>query len=240
MDKTSVKLSARLTMATNLLNKGNVICDVGCDHGYLPIKLLQSGSYKRAIAMDINEGPLDIASSNISTYGLSELIETRLSDGVNALKPYEADAISICGMGGNVMMQIFEEGREVLRSADRIVIQPQSEYMKLYNLLLLEEYEISDEDIAFEDGKYYFAWLLKYAPKTGLTGREGSPNKAPEVSFYYSKRLIARCSELYMGYLNRTYELCNKAIESIEKNSPNNPKLETLYFEKSLLGECSR
>ncbi len=241
MDMTELKLSRRLSMVANLLHTGNVICDVGCDHGYLPIKLLQSGSYKRAIAMDINEGPLDIASSNISSYGLSELIETRLSDGVSALKPYEADAISICGMGGNVMMHIFEEGREVLRTADRIVLQPQSEYMKLYNQLLLEEYEILDEDVTLEDGKYYFAWLLRYASKTGMTGTEGSakepPDTAPEVSFYYSRRLIERRNELYSDYLNRSNEIVSKAIDSIEKNSPNNPRLKTLYREKSLLEE---
>ena len=132
-----VKLSNRLLSVASFVTEGNVLADVGTDHGYIPIYLMQEGRIERAIAMDINAGPLERAKEHITQYGLETYIETRLSDGVAALTPGEADSILIAGMGGGLVLHILEEGETVCRQAKELILQPQSEIERvrvwLYN-----------------------------------------------------------------------------------------------------------
>ena len=53
-----VKISNRLKMAASFVTEGYTLADVGTDHGYVPIYLLQQKKIPSAIAMDIKEGPL--------------------------------------------------------------------------------------------------------------------------------------------------------------------------------------
>ena len=243
-DGNTTHLSKRLTSVYNLLGMGNVIADVGCDHGYLPISLVESGRFKRAIAMDINEAPLCRAEQNIAnrefidetgTHNLSEKIETRLSDGISALNRGEADAISICGMGGNVIMHIFDIGQDILPYADKIVIQPQSEYAKLQHHLLLQGYKITDEDITYEDGHYYFVLKLWHTSDTPQDAHKELPDAT--LGYYHSERLMKQQSQVYREYLEWYLTVCNKAITNIETNSTDTPRLNQLLKEKKLITE---
>lgn len=130
-----VKISERLTMAASLVSDGGVLADVGTDHGYVPIYLLQQKRIPRAIAMDINRGPLERAKEHSRLYGLEEYIDLRLSDGVNALKLGEADSILIAGMGGGLVMHILEDGKEVCHRAKELILQPQSELERVREFL---------------------------------------------------------------------------------------------------------
>ncbi len=240
-----ISLSDRLSMVSSLLGNANVIADVGCDHGYLPIYLLESGAYLSAIAMDVNEGPLRKARENIRLHNLSERIDIRLSDGVSKLTVGEADSISICGMGGNVMMHIFDCGETVLKSTPVIVIQPQSEYALLRKYLLENEYAFDDEDIVFEDGKYYFAWKLHYdkdvSNKTDSPANITTCNSGnavldyPDVKFCYSPFLYKRGDKVYKDYLDSYYRSLNQSIQNIQSHSPGNIKLEQLAYECSAI-----
>ena len=104
-------MSQRLiTVADMLKSDGEALkaADVGCDHGYVSIYLVQRGIAKSVIAMDVRKGPLSAAGANISEYGLEDLISTRLSDGVKELEKGEANAIVIAGMGGKLMERLIE------------------------------------------------------------------------------------------------------------------------------------
>ena len=115
-----VKISNRLMTAAALVTQGYTLADVGTDHGYIPIYLLQQKKIPAAIAMDINEGPLERAKEHIALYGLQAYIQTRLSDGVAALKPGEVEAVLIAGMGGGLVMQ---HGGSVRRSQEQSQIR---------------------------------------------------------------------------------------------------------------------
>lgn len=117
-----MQISKRLEAVASFVEQGSVIADVGCDHGYIPIYLYQKGMIPKAIAMDVNKGPLERAEIHIREYGLGEYITTRLSDGVRALKPNEADAVVIAGMGGALMEKIIEEGEETLKSVSYLIL----------------------------------------------------------------------------------------------------------------------
>ena len=106
-----MQLSLRLSAIADMVTDGNRLVDVGCDHGYLPVYLVQEmGKIPAAIAMDVRTGPLSRAQEHIRQYGLEEYIKTRLSNGLGALEAGEGDTLVIAGMGGPLMERILTDG----------------------------------------------------------------------------------------------------------------------------------
>lgn len=164
-----VKISDRLKTAASLIREGAVLADVGTDHGYVPIYLLEQKKIKSAIAMDINKGPLERAREHIHLYGMDAYIQTRLSDGVAALEKGEADSILIAGMGGGLVMHILEEGKDICQAAGELILQPQSELCSVREYLAENGYVTEAERMVFEDGKYYPMMRVHYqAEKTKM------------------------------------------------------------------------
>jgi len=160
----SLKLSNRLMTVISMVTPGHIVADVGTDHGYVPIYLVEEKIAPKAFAMDVNEGPLSIAKSHIEEIGLSAQIETRLSDGVRALKPQEADTVVIAGMGGMLIKKILEEGLETISMLKELVLSPQSDLREVRLFLKDNRISITKEKMIFEDGKYY--WVLHCVPQT--------------------------------------------------------------------------
>lgn len=150
-----MQLSDRLNAIAAMVPSGAVLADIGTDHGYLPIELYRAGRIPSAIAMDINAGPLKRAQEHIAACGLEDYIGTRRSDGLTALKEGEADCVVIAGMGGRLTVRILELGAEVLKGITTLVLQPQSEIDKVRRYLAANGFRIADEDMVFEDGKFY-------------------------------------------------------------------------------------
>lgn len=155
MIKPSVQLSERMAAVAAMVTPGNRLADVGCDHGYLSIWLCGKGIVPSAAALDVNPGPLSAAKKNIAEQGLGAYIETRLSDGLEAVKPGEADTVVIAGMGGRLMSRILREGEKVLRTVRELVLEPQSEPEELRRCLMELRFRIEQEDMVREAGKYY-------------------------------------------------------------------------------------
>lgn len=166
-----VRLSKRLQAVASLAGACNTLADVGTDHGYIPVYLVGCKRAKRAVAMDINPGPLRRAQEHIAAYGLQKLIETRLSDGMAALQAGEADKIVVAGMGGNLMQRILEQGEAAARAAQGLVLQPQSEIGAFRKFLWEHGYGIVKEDMVCEDGKYYPMVLAKHIGEAEPLGR---------------------------------------------------------------------
>lgn len=230
------ELSKRLFMVSAMLGNGNVIADVGCDHAYLPIYLINNNKFKKAIAMDVNRGPLEIAMRNVSDARMLDRIELRLSDGVSAIEEGEVEAVSICGMGGNVMMHIFKEGENVLRSTSTIVVQPQSEIEGFRKFLRDNKYQIVDEDICFEDGKYYFAFKVQNVISDGRDSiKVQNTSNAYDFIFgfedKYSRILLEKRDIIFYKYLVKQKETLQKVADNLKVNSPDNMKLDEIVKE---------
>ena len=149
-----MQLSQRLSSVASMVTAGNCLADVGTDHGYVPIYLYERNVIPRAIAMDVNKGPLERAALHIAESGMKDVIETRLSDGLTALRPKEADSIVIAGMGGPLMIRILSAYPEVTASAKELILQPQSEIAEVRIWLYEQGYEIVEEHMVYEEGKY--------------------------------------------------------------------------------------
>ena len=208
-----VKLSNRLLAVASFVTEGNVLADVGTDHGYIPIYLVQGKKIHRAIAMDINEGPLQRAKEHIALYGLKDYIEARLSDGVEKLKPGEADSILIAGMGGGLVMHILEEGKEVCRQAKELILQPQSELERVRNYLWSNGYVILEENMVLEDEKFYPMMRVVYQNQTDI---ESAKNP---LFCRYGKCLLQEKHTVLKEYLEREKKLYTGILSGLTQTT---------------------
>lgn len=165
-----MQISKRLEAVADMVTPGCHIADIGTDHAYIPIYLAQAGKIVRAVAMDVNKGPLERAKEHICSYGLESMIETRLSDGLDALQPGEADQIVIAGMGGPLIVRILRDGVEKLTEECELILQPQSEIQSVRAYLKEMNYCILREEMICEEGKYYP--MMKAVRKEMLSDRE--------------------------------------------------------------------
>lgn len=169
-----MELSKRLQTVANAVTPGSRVADVGTDHGYVPIYLVERGLCPGAIAMDVNEGPLARAEEHIRAEGLSDRIQTRKSDGLAALAPEETDAVVIAGMGGALMCRILQDATAFLEAGRELILQPQSEWFKVRRLLSASGYRITKEWFLEEEGKYYVVIKALPAPGTDRESRAGT------------------------------------------------------------------
>lgn len=159
-------LGKRLSKVATLVLPADTIADIGCDHGYLSIYLVEQKRCRQVIAMDVNKGPLQKAQENILKYGYGDYIETRLSNGLQQLKYKEAEGYVCAGMGGSLALQLLWNDRDKVKAMKQIVLQPQSELWLVRRTLKQWGFIIEKEDIEFEDGKYYF--MMRILPGAGL------------------------------------------------------------------------
>ncbi|MBR5127773.1 MAG: SAM-dependent methyltransferase [Roseburia sp.] len=208
-----VKLSNRLLAVASFVTDGNVLADVGTDHGYIPIYLLQEKRIPRAIAMDINAGPLERAKEHIAVYGLKDYIETRLSDGVAALTLGEVDTVLVAGMGGGLVMHILEEGKEVCRQAKELVLQPQSELERVRAYLWSNGYVILQEDMVLEDEKFYPMMHVAYQ---NVIDTENAKNL---LFCRYGKHLLEQKHDVLKEYLEREEKLYTGILGNLSQTA---------------------
>lgn len=192
-----MELSKRLYAVAGLVTEGASVADVGTDHAYIPIYLMQKNIASKVIALDINGGPLERARMHIIGYNLKGQIETRLSDGLSAVQPGEVDTMIAAGMGGGLVIKILEEGREVVKSLKACILQPQSEVWRVRRYLLDHNMNIIDEDMVEEDGKYY--------PMMRVIHGE-SPRYA-ECEYIFGKRLLEKKNPVLEKFLHRELEI---------------------------------
>ncbi len=192
------ELTPRLKKVYDMLGEGDLIVDVGCDHAYLPIKLVADGKYRRAISSDIVPGPLSAARSNIAREGLSDKIATVLSDGLDAVEVQGDFAVSICGMGGDTVASVLASDKA--KRARLIVVQPMTKEEHLRRFLWESGFEILSEEAASEADKIYIAMSLRYT---------GNITEFTEEETYLGKREaravspdMARRLELFHGRHN--------------------------------------
>ena len=160
--KQGIVLSQRMQMVADMVSKGNVLADIGCDHGFVSIYMIENGICPKVIAMDVNEGPLLRAKEHIEERELSSYIDVRLSDGMDKLLLGEADSILIAGMGGRLVIKIISDRMEKAKVLKEIILQPQSELHLVRQFLNETGFHILEENMVKDNGKYYPAMRVRW------------------------------------------------------------------------------
>lgn len=229
-----MELSKRLQAVADSVTPGNRVADVGCDHAYISIYLIEHGISPLVVAMDVNQGPLERAKENIERKGYSSKIQVRLSDGLKKLQPGEVDTILIAGMGGALVTRILEEGAAAVKRCRELVLQPQSELPLVRKYLHTKGFQIRTEQMLEEDGKYYD--IIKAVPSFNNETYER------EVFYQYGKLLLEGQDAVAKEFLLREKRLKSQVMEELSRNSTENTKRrltqveqEIAYIEEGLL-----
>ena len=199
-------LSNRLLACASFVAPGDRVADIGCDHGYLGIHLLQSGIASAVIASDVNEMPLQSALHNAVKYGVKDKMSFYLSDGVRNI-PRDFDTLVCAGMGADTMMSILDAAPWLKNEQYRLILQCQSKRPELRKYLYANGYAIRRETLA-QDGKFIYPIMeVLYAPGERLTGAE----------YYITPALRASASPLFPAFLARVTEGIQTAVDGLSR-----------------------
>ena len=219
-----MKLTPRLQIIADSIMDCDTLADIGTDHAYLPIYLAKKGKIKRAIAGDINKGPIEIARGRIGANRLEERIEARQGDGLAVLQPEEADVIVIAGMGGMLISEIIEQSRPVAESAKQLILQPMMDSGKLRCYLAEQGFEVFDEELAKEDRKLYEILWTRYT---------GTP-KPVEGPMAIGPKIIEKNHPLALAFIEKKERELHAILDKL-KNTETESSQERIQECRSLL-----
>lgn len=222
----NLNLSKRMEAVVDMVPPQSfVIADVGCDHAYVSIALIERKMADKVIAMDVRRGPLEIAANNVKAAGLQERITLRLSDGLEQLATGEADTIIIAGMGGLLVKSILEKGQEILdleseardavNSAIKrptLVLQPQSDLKEVRIFLYHHAYHIVREKMLVEEGKYYT--VIKAEPCSADVARMEA-EKYNDADWLYGQYNLKKQDEVLYAFLKKEKQMLDGIYDKI-------------------------
>ncbi len=202
-------LSRRLQDIADLCSDPDILIDVGCDHAMIPISMIEKGRIKYAVATDINEGPIKAAERNAEDADVRDKMRFITADGLQGLDPSDPlfkgkrVTLLISGMGGPLIEKIISEGREFLPVVENFVFSPHSKIPEFRKFLGENGFEIKNEKLTKEEGKYYF---IIFCQKGGNSCKDETDYELGPV-FFEKKDDHKRD---YLAEKLRTYEeLCN-------------------------------
>ncbi len=201
-----MNLSKRLEAITNFVEKDSRVCDIGTDHGYIPAYLIKKSLSKKVIATDVSRGSLDKTIYLIEKEKLNGSIEARLGDGLDVLNPYEVDTLIIAGMGGILITEILEKGKNKLCGIDNFIFQPMVASIELRKYLAENNFKILDEDLVFEEGKYYEI----------INAKRGEQKIRKDINYEISERLIEKHHPLLKAFVKHKIDKIKSIINEIK------------------------
>lgn len=167
MEKKELILQPRLALLSSLVSVGASLADVGTDHGYLPVYLLQKGAITHAIASDINALPLEHARRTAQEYGVTEGIEFRLCAGLDAISAQEVDTVVVAGMGGETIIEILKNAPWTREKT--LLLQPMTKPELLRSWLTENGYAITQEHLVRDKDTLYAVFTATGGESAALT-----------------------------------------------------------------------
>lgn len=156
-------LSKRLCSVAELVRQDAIFADIGTDHAYLPVFLLNEGRIGYAYCSDINEGPLNSARTNVADAGFSDKVTFTLADGADALCGLGITDYAICGMGGELIADIIDRAQHLKSKEVNLILQPMTKQAHLRSYLASHGFEILTESYSEDAGKYYVTFLATFS-----------------------------------------------------------------------------
>ena len=221
-----IELGERLTRVASFVPNGSKVCDVGSDHAYLPVYLIQNDQISCAIAGEVVEGPYLSAKQTVRDYRMEDRIEVRLGDGLKILsKEDEITAVTICGMGGELISRILEAGYSGghLNGRERLILQPNVAEHFVREWLMNHSYHIVEETVVEDNHRLYEIIVAEPV---------GKHIEYTELELKYGPILLKESSELSVVKWNRMNRKNKEILEQLQKSkTPQHEKME--QFEKA-------
>ncbi|MDU5493165.1 MAG: class I SAM-dependent methyltransferase [Clostridium perfringens] len=208
-----MELSKRLKRIAEHVDKCESVADIGTDHGYIPIYLVKEGICKKAIASDINKGPIEKAKVNVAFEGVSNKIKCLLGPGLNPLKVGEVNGVILAGMGGNLTRDILLADMEKVKKYDFIILQPAQNPEVLREFLYKNDYEIIDEDLIKDEGRFYELFKVKYNENSEKLVFED------ELEYEVSPLLREKNHPLFKEFIEEKINRCETILSFIKEDT---------------------
>ena len=221
----SPPLSARLQCCAEFVRPGARVADIGCDHGYLGIRLLQIGRAASVHACDLREKPLEKARENAARCGMTEKMRFSLADGLAAVAPGEVDTVIVAGMGGDVIARILGDCPWTCDPAVDFILQPQSSGNDLRRKLPPLGFRIEAERLVRDGGFLYQAMLVRFGDAVPLTPGQ----------HYVSPALLGSGDSLLPDYFARLIPSLEQTVAGLRRG---NEPLRLKYYETALCELC--
>lgn len=218
----SITLSPRLLQVSAYLPENAKLCDVGSDHAYLPVYALQNHLAIQAIAGEVVQGPFESAVQTVQAYGLSHKIDVRFGDGLTVLRPEdEITAITICGMGGELIASILERGvREgFVKGHERLILQPNVAEHLVRSWLSKHHYQLIHEVVVEDHQRLY---EIMVAIKTE------KPVELTPLEIQYGPLLMKHPTKLVVQKWQRQLAKVDQILKQLENSQQ--PQLEKVNF----------
>ncbi|MCQ2742373.1 MAG: class I SAM-dependent methyltransferase [Bacilli bacterium] len=201
-----IKLSKRLATIASLVPEGSFLADVGSDHAYLPISLVQKGTIKYAQAIDNKMGPFLRMKSNVEGAKLNFNISCSLSSGLDDLKE-SVDCLALCGMGGSLTISILEKEPHKLDKINTIIVDAHTDLSQVRQKISQLGYHLEDEKMVYEDKIFYT--IMKWSKGAPL-----EPYNLDQLMF--GPVLMVNKGETYLEYLEaqrkKVSDILNKGL----------------------------
>lgn len=221
-----IELGERLTRVASFVPKDSKVCDVGSDHAYLPVYLIQNNQITSAIAGEVVEGPFLSAKQTVRDYRMEERIEVRFGDGLQILsKEDEITAVTICGMGGELISRILEAGYcgGHLSGEERLILQPNVAEHFVREWLMNHSYRITQETVVEDNHRLYEIIVAEPVEERV---------EYTELEIKYGPILLKKPTELCVSKWNRMNRKNKEILEQLQKSkTPQHEKIE--QFEKA-------
>lgn len=206
MDRKQLALQPRLHLLARLVPEGCRLTDVGTDHGYLPVALLQQGRIAAAIASDIGAEPLEHARRTAMQYGVDGM-DFRLCAGLSGIAPEETDVIVIAGMGGETIISILQDAPWTADGQHRLLLQPMTKAAALRHWLADNGYTFTDEHLVEDKGRIYPILCVKGGVFRPLTEAEALCG------------VLLADDPLYAAYLTEHITKLRRSAEGLRRSS---------------------
>lgn len=203
-------LDNRLSAVASFVEKGDKVADIGSDHGYIPLYLIQNEICEKALVTDIKEGPLLSAKKNFERFGLGTALVTMLYDGINPEILKEYNKIIIAGMGGLTIADILSNvASQLAEYKPDLILQPMTEQDKLRMTLSKLGYRIVKEKCPVAKGKrIYNVIFAVYGESTEYT----------DCEYLFGKYALCDDKENYIASLDASIKMTEKAVLMGAKN----------------------
>ncbi|HII4513053.1 tRNA (adenine(22)-N(1))-methyltransferase [Clostridium perfringens] len=208
-----MELSKRLKRIVEHVDKCESVADIGTDHGYIPIYLVKEGICKKAIASDINKGPIEKAKVNVAFEGVSDKVKCLLGPGLNPLKVGEVNGVILAGMGGNLTRDILLADMDKVKKYDFIILQPAQNPEVLREFLYKNDYEIIDEDLIKDEGRFYELFKVKYNENSEKLVFED------ELEYEVSPLLREKGHPLFKEFIEEKINRCETILSFIKEDT---------------------
>lgn len=219
-----MELSKRLSMIVNKADKCRCIADIGTDHGYVASELLKKCICDKVIATDINKGPLEKARITLLFDGFSDKSEVRLGSGLRTIKKGETQGIIIAGMGGNLIRDLVNERINIAKDQDYLILQPAQNPEVLRKYLYNERFEILDEDVCFDENKYYECFKVRYNSNLKHEIRDSEDEFLEEMRYEISPFLLKNGGDIFKDYMNHKIEKYEQIMSHLNNDTENSIK----------------